>query len=262
MKLVSGGSKGFGHRDLQPGDPLPEYRASHAWNAVYIPELGRWHLLDACWGAGHVTGPPNAGYHKKFNPGCFTASVEEFGRRHWPENPADQFVPAPLSWEEFVTLEMREGKGPRVCSDFKEGGWDERAIVPKRDRLDDEFISRSGGKVVFEFRKTCQHVPVDLARERLYIVTIEGVDEQWVVSPPARAAERGSWAAVTWSVTVDFWQDPKLRGVCMDGRRVRLMCFRDVDGRDATGMTGGEWAGLRGRVGYVLTQAVEWNAEG
>ena len=37
-----------------------------------------------------------------------------------------------------------------------------------------------------------------------------------------------------------------------DGRKVRLMNFRDVDGRDATGMSGDEWARKKGRLQYVM----------
>ena len=261
IKLISGGSKGYGHKELKPGDPIPEYRGGHAWNAVYVPELGRWHLIDSCWGAGHVTGPPNAGYHKKFSPECFTSSVEEFGRRHFPQNPEDQFIANPLSWEEFITMELREGKRPTVCGGFKEEGFFEDSISPKLSRLDDEVIAQYGGRLTFSFTKTCQHVKVDLSKERLYIVTMEGVDDQWVLNPPPRDAVPGTWEAVTWSVTIDFWNDPKLRGVRMDGRKVRLMNFRDVGGRDAAGMSGEEWAGKKGRVGYVLNQMVGWNLE-
>ena len=261
VRHIGGAAKAYGYIELKPGDPIPEQRGNHAWNAVYVPELGRWHLVDPCWGAGHITGPPNAAFHKTFNPRWFTSSVEEFGRRHFPENLEDQFIANPLSWEEFITMEMREGKRPTVYTNFKEDGFLEDSVTPKLDRLDDDAIAQVGGRVTFSFAKTCPHVAVDLSKERLHIVTIDGVNEQWVLDPPPRDAVPGTWEAVTWSVTIDFWNDLNLRGVRMDGRKVSLMNFRDVEGRDATGMSGDEWARKKGRVGYVLSKAVGWNLE-
>jgi hypothetical protein len=57
--VCSGASKGFGHAPLQPGEPVPPYKSTHAWNAVKI-DNGEWKLIDPCWGAGHI-GCPNKG---------------------------------------------------------------------------------------------------------------------------------------------------------------------------------------------------------
>lgn len=51
--VCSGASKGFGHTPLEPGQPVPAFKSTHAWNAVCI-DNGEWKLVDPCWGAGHV----------------------------------------------------------------------------------------------------------------------------------------------------------------------------------------------------------------
>ena len=51
--VCSGASKGFGHVPLEPGQAVPPYKCTHAWNAVKI-DNGEWKLVDPCWGAGHI----------------------------------------------------------------------------------------------------------------------------------------------------------------------------------------------------------------
>lgn len=49
--VCSGASKGYGHSPLEPGQAVPPYKSTHAWNAVKI-DNGEWKLIDSCWGAG------------------------------------------------------------------------------------------------------------------------------------------------------------------------------------------------------------------
>lgn len=51
--VCSGASKGYGHTPLEPGQAVPPYQSTHAWNAVKI-DNGEWKLVDPCWGAGHI----------------------------------------------------------------------------------------------------------------------------------------------------------------------------------------------------------------
>jgi transglutaminase/protease-like cytokinesis protein 3 len=52
--VVGGHGKGAGY-DYKGTGPLPPFKPDgHAWSAVKI-DHGQWKLLDACWGAGHVT---------------------------------------------------------------------------------------------------------------------------------------------------------------------------------------------------------------
>ena len=52
--VLSGASKGFGYTPLQPGQPVPPFASTHAWNVVKI-DNGEWKLVDSCWGAGNVS---------------------------------------------------------------------------------------------------------------------------------------------------------------------------------------------------------------
>lgn len=74
--MVGGHGKGYGFHPLKEGERPPPRKASgHAWNAVKI-DNGYWKLLDACWGAGSVSGQS---YNQHFSPHQFTASNEMFG---------------------------------------------------------------------------------------------------------------------------------------------------------------------------------------
>jgi hypothetical protein len=64
--VISGDGKGFGHKALKPGEPIPPFSSNHAWNAVRI-DNGEWKLVDPCWGAGNVKGS-NQPYNRSFNP--------------------------------------------------------------------------------------------------------------------------------------------------------------------------------------------------
>lgn len=261
VKTLSGASKGYGHRELKPGDQMPEYSSTHAWNALYIPELGRWHLIDSCWGAGHVSGPPTPGFHKKFNPTMFTMSPLEFGRKHFPANPEDQYISTPLKWEEFATLERREGARFKSYNDIHNFGFDERSVIPSQRELSNDFIAQNEGKICFSISKTCPHVKIDLSQERLYMITIDGVDTQFLLSSPDPGARSSEWESVTWKVILDFWRDPALKGIDMDGRKVTLMYVKDFDGRSGVGLTREEWERKRGRVRMCWGGLGTWNGD-
>jgi transglutaminase/protease-like cytokinesis protein 3 len=51
--VCSGACKGYGHAPLEPGQAIPPYESTHAWNVVKI-DNGEWKLIDPCWGAGHL----------------------------------------------------------------------------------------------------------------------------------------------------------------------------------------------------------------
>src|SRR5277367_5135393 len=100
-KVVSGYGKGYGY--VRPaGSTLPKFQSNHAWNAVKLDNR-EWHLIDPCWGAGHI-GPGSTAYIKKFNPFFFCSPVDEFGQSHFPSNPDSQFLNPPRSWAEFIGI--------------------------------------------------------------------------------------------------------------------------------------------------------------
>ena len=97
--VVGGSGKGFGHSPLKPGEPVPPFKSNHAWNAVRI-DNGQWKLIDACWGAGNVSG---SNYDRHFKPSQFTKSNVDFGATHYPENQDYLFREdgRVISWEEY-----------------------------------------------------------------------------------------------------------------------------------------------------------------
>lgn len=100
-KVISGFGKGYGY--VRPeGSNMPTFESNHAWNVVKL-ESGEWHLIDPCWGAGHI-GPGSTAYIKKFNPFFFCSSVEEFGQSHFPSKADQQFLALPRSWAEFIGI--------------------------------------------------------------------------------------------------------------------------------------------------------------
>jgi hypothetical protein len=72
---------------------------NHAWN-VYQAN-GRWHLVDATWGAGSVG---NYRFGQRFSPFWFDASPTKFVFSHLPEDSTRQLLPQALSRTEFNQL--------------------------------------------------------------------------------------------------------------------------------------------------------------
>ena len=64
----------------------------HAWNAVKLG--GRWHLLDATWGAGHID--DQLAFVREFDPHYFLTRPEEFIHTHFPEDPKWQLLARPI----------------------------------------------------------------------------------------------------------------------------------------------------------------------
>lgn len=87
VMVVSGASKGYGHTQLRPGEPIPPFKSTHAWNVCRI-DGGEWKLIDPCWGAGNVS---NQTFNKKFAPERFTQSNDDFGLDHFPTDSSQQY---------------------------------------------------------------------------------------------------------------------------------------------------------------------------
>jgi hypothetical protein len=91
---------GYGRNTPRPPNPerLPN---SHAWNAVEID--GQWHLLDATWAAGSVSGDCDQ-FVPSFNDVFFLTPPAVFFRQHWPEDPQWQLLPEAQTAENFAAL--------------------------------------------------------------------------------------------------------------------------------------------------------------
>ncbi|CAO2651997.1 Nn.00g002800.m01.CDS01 [Neocucurbitaria sp. VM-36] len=155
--VCSGDGKGFGHRPLEPGEPVPAFSSNHAWNAVKI-DNGEWKLIDPCWGAGHIGCPNrNEGYVRKFNPSMFTMDNNEFGMKHFPSDNAHQFRTdgRVISYEEFKKDDM--GGRVQVMSDCEpEHGVGERTIQPSQLQI--KINDPHGAPVIrFQFAAICPH---------------------------------------------------------------------------------------------------------
>ncbi|KAL5119871.1 hypothetical protein ACEQ8H_002232 [Pleosporales sp. CAS-2024a] len=155
--VVSGDGKGFGHRPLEPGQPVPAFSSNHAWNAVCI-DNGEWKLVDPCWGAGHIgCANKNEGYVRKFNPSQFTMSNDEFGTKHFPSDNSHQFRNdgRVLTYEEF----KRDDMGGRVqvmsgCS--TEHGVAEQSIYPQQLTIKIRAPAEPS-TIRFQFSTMCAH---------------------------------------------------------------------------------------------------------
>ncbi|OAV44829.1 hypothetical protein A3850_010155 [Lewinella sp. 4G2] len=76
----------------------------HAWNRVKID--GKWQLLDATWGAGHLN--ENLQFEAEFKPQYFLPEPVTFSYSHFPEDANDQLLANPVS---KVTYLMRPAVG-------------------------------------------------------------------------------------------------------------------------------------------------------
>ena len=155
-KVIGGHGKGIGFLDPAPGSRvLPPFQPNHAWNVVKI-DNGRWKLIDACWGAGHVTGHE---FRQNFNPLMFTESNDEFGRKHFPSD-KDQFYREDgrpcISWEEYLCGSPRH---PVTFGDAMKFGIGEYTFKPATERISiHQHVAATAGPIRFEFGLVCPHI--------------------------------------------------------------------------------------------------------
>jgi len=92
---VEGYAKGLGYLagDVFRGD------CNHAWNAVKLS--GKWHLLDATWGAGHVE---NGKFIRHYEEYYFCPPANHLIYTHFPRDPQWQLLCAQISLQEFEKL--------------------------------------------------------------------------------------------------------------------------------------------------------------
>ncbi|MCB2262776.1 MAG: hypothetical protein LGR52_07550 [Candidatus Thiosymbion ectosymbiont of Robbea hypermnestra] len=93
VREVIGKSKGYGYAQTgRLGD--------HAWNAVKID--GRWHLLDATWGAGYVS--DSGQFVRRLQNFYFMTPPEQFIYGHLPDEASWQLLSPPVSSTEFKAM--------------------------------------------------------------------------------------------------------------------------------------------------------------
>jgi hypothetical protein len=206
---VSGHGKGFGYRDLAPGEPVPKLSTNHAWNCVLMD--GEWRLLDATWGAGVVNG---SAYEQRFDPSWFTSTPVEFARRHFPSDPTFQLIAeeygGPINWEDYIL----SPPGPVVFSDFHRLDFLVDLLQPASN------IIRKGETVNFTLFKRCEHMTNHDAENYVHVLLIPGQKPL-----PLQPNAEGGWS-LTYRVA--------------DQTEVSLMYIATVEGQDAKGI------GIRG----------------
>lgn len=69
----------------------------HAWNLVRAD--GKWHLVDATWGAGYINEKEK--YVEEFDENYFFTPSNVFIRDHLPDDPAFQMLGVPITDKEF-----------------------------------------------------------------------------------------------------------------------------------------------------------------
>lgn len=156
VRKISGHGAGYGFSRPAPGDPIPPFKSSHAWNVVQIDD-GYWKLVDPCWGAGAIAaGEP---YIKRFDPKHFIMNNDEFGKKHFPSDPAhfyrDDGRPS-ISWEEYMlnapVCNENEGR-LTVYGGAKEHDIGEDTYLPAMKNVS----IHQRGPVRFQFSLVCPH---------------------------------------------------------------------------------------------------------
>ncbi|KAH7041970.1 hypothetical protein B0J12DRAFT_217534 [Macrophomina phaseolina] len=175
--VVGGHGKGYGYAPLAPGAPVPPFECGHAWNAVRI-DGGEWKLIDCCWGAGNVgDGSTQGGYNRHFSPECFYMDNDEFGLKHFPENPRYFFRndgrPS-ISWEEYILAPP----GANVFGFAAKAGLSETRFLPAVREIRVHDPDPAAPRVVrFQWEKRCPHYDGDAlgdGKPYMYFLTIEG----------------------------------------------------------------------------------------
>ncbi|KAF5385830.1 hypothetical protein D9615_002240 [Tricholomella constricta] len=175
---VTGHGKGVGYEATGAGHPVPQYSSGHAWNCAFLD--GRWHLVDACWGAGALDGST---YQQRFAPMWFTSAPVEFGKTHFPEDPSYQLVSeeegGPVSWEDYIM----QPAAPVIFVDFYMLDLWPSALQPPTRNI------QGGARTRFHVFKRCEHMSTAEADNFIYMISI-GNDRV-----PLELNGRGGWSA-------------------------------------------------------------------
>jgi hypothetical protein len=228
-KVVGGHGKGYG---FVQGE---SFNANHAWNAVKL-DWG-WHLIDCCWGAGNITGPPDPSYHKRFAPEFFVSPSSVFGKRHFPEDARWQLREdgRTLTWGEYMTPDT---PAPVIFSPFaEEFGFAETEVYPPTKNID----AFAGKRVNFSLGLPCGH----MSRK-----------EEWVLFLNVGEFKQVNWHLMDSDGTGRYHAEvdlPDKRGL-----KVTLCYALSWKGGDGRGLTPQEWKSGLGRVAWGWSFVMEW----
>lgn len=229
--VVGGHGKGYGHTERVPGQPIPAYHGNHAWNAVRI-DGGRWKLIDACWGAGHLG--EDKLYHRQFSPEHFCGSNIEFGLSHFPEKP--QFFyredSRSLSWEEYyLGPPGAQAKKVQLYNGDKHG-ISKEGVEPKFETIDTSALR----SVRFKFETLCPH----------WDFHKNGTGDPYLFC--LRVPKKPGMEYCEDLIPMDFdpkakvwWLDVEVKRLGKAGEEVAVVSIDTVGGKDARGLTKREY---------------------
>ncbi|KAI6439865.1 hypothetical protein MCOR22_007620 [Pyricularia oryzae] len=243
--VVTGHGKGYGFNEVAPGQPPPRRDPTgHAWNAVVLDD-GRWKLLDACWGAGHLG--DGQSYNQKFSPLEFTSSNEIFGLKHFPSDwrhfyREDGRIP---TWEEYV-LGPTRGPKAQMYNDAADEGFSESTLSPA-----EKFIPVNEGDdyVRFQIGNICEHWNNEIhgkGKPRPLILRINGPggnNEDYVALD-----NDGFW----------WWVDVPRRDLGRPGQTVSIFAVNTIGDESARGVTKGEYLNKKGKFGMSFAGIAAW----
>lgn len=242
---ISGHGKGYGYAALKPSDPTPPQNASHAWNAVKI-DNGEWKLIDACWGAGSVSGKGQP-YNKHFTPERFTQDNDEFGLDHFPMN-GDYFYRNDgrprISWEEYIRGDPG-GEYLTIYSHISEQeGIDRRSFTPRYKHISSSPSAHAGSTIRFSFSRTCPHwTPEKHGLGKAYTYVLCHAGEWTVFETNGR----------------EWWCDVPVNRVGKRGDNIQLYFVRTVGDDNGRGLTKDGYLRAKGRKGMGFGGVAAWD---
>jgi hypothetical protein len=247
--VLSGASKGGSYQPMKPGNPMPAYKMSHAWNVVRL-DGGEWKLIDSCWGAGSVNNAAQT-YEKSFKPYWFTMTNKVFGYSHYPPDPAHQYLNdgSVLSWEAY-NVTPQYGCVPKTYSGvFQEEGMEWASIQPNVEKI--SLREQPGPTVRFAFQKICPHWdPVRSGQGPLYpyALHVEALKNTGFGRDMVVLETNGD----VW------WADVPVRSLGAPGQTIKLVAITKLGGQSARGVTQTE---LKSRIvsgGWSSSGACQW----
>ncbi|KZZ93536.1 Transglutaminase-like protein [Ascosphaera apis ARSEF 7405] len=266
-RKLSGHGKGYGYRPLNPGEPLPQPSAGHAWNAVRI-DGGEWKLIDSTWGAGHVNSDKT--YSKSFHEDYFTMSNEEFSLKHFPltnGRPApdgDFYFSAgmkPPTWEQYIQINPDAPTGverPVIYSNVKENHGIGKFTIQPGKNID---VSTSHPQPIrFQFALQCPHWSLQRHTKKsapyVFIFIAKGPDGNQSEYIPFN-----HWKSGSEDGSGDMWyadvEDPRVLGP--PGNKLVMFAVTSFgEWKDARGLTREEFLRGVGKVGMGFQGVLEW----
>ncbi|KAJ3977621.1 hypothetical protein EV361DRAFT_878035 [Lentinula raphanica] len=225
---VTGHGKGFGYIPTEAGGLVPQYQGNHAWNCALMD--GEWRLVDSCWGAGAVS---SSGFSKLFKPTWFTFTNAEFGKRHYPEDPAYQLISdedgGPVSWEDYIL----EPEGPLLFNDFYDHDFSPQFVQPSTKYL------QSGTWVSFHLFKLCEHISTAEADNYVHVISLPDGSRT-----PLTLNDSGGWSATVYVPAGDG--------------EVSLFYITKIGDKDAKGLTVRDYNASVGRKAMYFGGLCRW----